>query len=330
MPRKLRLEFAGACYHVINRGNYRRDVFAPKGAAEAFERCLFEACGKFDWRLHAYVVMRNHYHLALETPEPNLSVGMKWLQGTWAARFNRHRGEAGRPFQGRFKALHVEPGHALAQVAHYIHLNPARARVVKAEEIGEFPWTSLRWFGRKGCPEFLVGETILAESGGLADTPAGWRNYRGYLAALADERPRKRDEKFGRLSKGWMVGSVEFKQALRKDLALLGANLDQAELRGTGAVRELREAGWEKKLQAAARALRINLTRLPAKKSAPEKVALAAALKTATAASNGWLADRLAMGQPATVSQYVRRFQLAKRAPEPRFAAALAKIRATD
>ena len=68
MPRKLRLEFPGACYHVINRGNYRADVFAAAKTAEAFEHCLFEACAKYGWRLKAYVVMRNHYHLALETP----------------------------------------------------------------------------------------------------------------------------------------------------------------------------------------------------------------------------------------------------------------------
>jgi REP element-mobilizing transposase RayT len=107
MPRKLRLEFPDACYHVINRGNYRRDLFAGKGSAEAFERTLFEACARFGWRLHAFIIMRNHFHLAVETPEPNLSDGMKWLQGTWAMRFNRFRGEVGRPFQGRYKAIHV-------------------------------------------------------------------------------------------------------------------------------------------------------------------------------------------------------------------------------
>ena len=97
MARKLRLEFPGACYHVINRGNYRRAVFAPKGAAEAFERCLGEAAGKFGWRLHAYVVMRNHFHLAVETPRPNLSLGMKWLQGTW--RFRLAHGDTVAGFQ---------------------------------------------------------------------------------------------------------------------------------------------------------------------------------------------------------------------------------------
>ncbi|MBI4622932.1 MAG: transposase, partial [Verrucomicrobia bacterium] len=75
MARKLRMEFAGACYHVINRGNYRFDLFASSGAARSFQRCLFEACGRFLWRLHAFMIMRNHFHLAVETPEPNLSLG---------------------------------------------------------------------------------------------------------------------------------------------------------------------------------------------------------------------------------------------------------------
>ena len=143
MARKLRLEFAGACYHVINRGNYRRELFGDDGTRDAFQRCLFEACERFEWRLHAFVIMRNHFHLAAQTPEPNLSEGMKWLQGTWAARFNRFRRENGRPFQGRYKALHVEPGHTLAQVAHYIHLNPVRAGIIAADQFEDYRWSSL-------------------------------------------------------------------------------------------------------------------------------------------------------------------------------------------
>ena len=101
MARKVRVEFAGACYHVINRGNYRKDLFAAKGAAESFQKCLLEAARRFDWRIHAFVIMRNHFHLALETPEPNLSAGMRWLQATWAVRFNRFRGETDAAGRGR-------------------------------------------------------------------------------------------------------------------------------------------------------------------------------------------------------------------------------------
>ena len=312
MPRKVRLEFPDACYHVINRGNYRKNLFEAKGAAESFGQCLFEACARFGWRLHAFVIMRNHFHLALETPEPNLSDGMKWLQGTWAMRFNRFRGETGRPFQGRYKALHVEPGHALAQVAHYIHLNPVRARVVSAARVAEFRWSSLWWLARRERPECLEAATVLAESGGLADTAAGWRRYADYLDVLAEEDAKRRDEKFGRLSRGWMVGTAGFKADLKKQLARSAADAERIELLGGGreAHRQLREEAWEERLQSLAKKSRVKLDELPVQKSAPEKVRLAAAMKAATSVSNGWLAERLAMGQPASVSQFVRRFQL--------------------
>jgi putative transposase len=127
MARKLRIQYPGAMYHVINRGNYRRDVFESVGAARAFEAALLEACELFGWLLHAHAVMRNHFHLALETPEPNLVEGMHWLQSSFATRFNRFRGENGHLFQGRYKSLLVEDGAALGRVADYIHLNPVRA-----------------------------------------------------------------------------------------------------------------------------------------------------------------------------------------------------------
>jgi putative transposase len=87
--------------------------------------------------------MNNHFHLALEKPEPNLSVGMKWLQGTWVGRSNRYRGQTGRPFQGRFKSLIIEDGEGLRWVGDYIHLNPARARVGSAGEVGTYRYSSL-------------------------------------------------------------------------------------------------------------------------------------------------------------------------------------------
>jgi putative transposase len=312
MPRKIRIEYAGACYHVINRGNYRRNLFAEEGSAEAFEAVLFEAAARFGWRLHAFVIMRNHFHLALETTEPNLSVGMKWLQGTWAARFNRFHGETGKPFQGRFKALHVEPGHALAQVAHYIHLNPVRARILPAGQLSTFRWSSLHWFPAKNRPAGLEAEAVLGESGGLPDTAAGWRKYVSYLGVLAEEDPRLREAKFGDLTRGWAIGSEAFKTKLAKMLAPDGAETEAFELLdGDAAARdELRSRRWLKLLQQEARRRKIDLTALPASKSAPEKVELAALLKSTTDVSNGWLAEHLSMGQPASVSQFVRRHRM--------------------
>jgi REP element-mobilizing transposase RayT len=312
MARKLRLEYAGACYHVINRGNYRRDLFTGKGAAEAFERCLAESAERFGWRVHAYVVMSNHFHLALETPEPNLSEAMKWLQGTWAARFNRFRGETGRPFQGRYKALHVEPGEALAQVAHYIHLNPVRAGILTAGRLPEYRYSSLPRFLRSDRPAWLVADMVLAESGGLADSPEGWKCYVEYLGFLAEEDAARRNDRFGRLSRGWAIGSAEFKRDLREELAPRAAGRDGFELLGADreAQRQARAAVWEETLSAMAGALGIDLTRLPPKKSAADKVRLAAMMTQVTSVSNSWLAQRLQMGVPGSVTQYVRRLRL--------------------
>jgi len=313
MARLLRLEFPGACYHVINRGNYRKAIFAPNGAAGAFEACLFEACGRFGWRLHAFVIMGNHFHLALETPDPNLSVGMKWLQGTWAARFNRYRGLVGRPFQGRYRAKHVEPGPALAQVCHYIHLNPVGAGLVPAATAADFRGSSLHWYLSGKRPDCLTSDTLLAESGELPDSRAGWRHYLRYLEVLAETDPKERQEKYGSLSRGWCVGSPAFRQELRDDLRRRGADIEQFGLLGADARdwRREREQEWERRLIAGSKALGIDPAALPARKSAPPKVQLAALLKQTTAVSNGWLAARLAMGPPASVSQYVRRFRLA-------------------
>jgi putative transposase len=306
MPRLWRVEFAGACYHVINRGNYRRNLFLGKGAAAAFERTLGEAAQRFGWRVQAYVIMSNHFHLALELTEPNLSVGMKWLQGTWIRRYNGMRRLIGRPFQGRYKALLVEPGEALGRVCHYIHLNPVRARLVKPTEAGRYSWSSLPKFtGQR--PAWLHPETVLAEAGGLADTPKGWIKYLGYLEFLAEDEPTKKSLVAEKLSRGWCVGGPEFKAEMKKEHLVRGAELERFAGLEPAAVQAERAALWEERLQALAKVAKLELTKLPAPKSHRDKVRLAAALKQSTSVPNGWLAQRLGMGQPASVSQFVRR-----------------------
>lgn len=105
MARSLRIEKANGVYHVINRGNYRRDLFINEGAHLSFERCLFEACEKCGWVLEGYCVMTNHFHLVIRTPEGNLVYGMKWLQSTFANRYHKFRKVHGKLFQGRYKSL---------------------------------------------------------------------------------------------------------------------------------------------------------------------------------------------------------------------------------
>lgn len=310
MSRPLRVEFAGACYHVINRGNYRRSLFEGKGAAEAFVRTLGEAAVRYGWRVHAYVVMGNHFHLAVEIAEPNLSEGMKWLQGTWIRRYNSLRRLIGRPFQGRYKALLVEPGHALAQVCHYIHLNPVRAGVVPAAKASAYPHGSLGVFGSKQRPAWLEAATVLAEAGQLPDTARGWKRYAGYLEFLSEDEPSKKALVAAAMSRGWCVGGTEFRQEMRKAAAQRGAELDRYAGLEPDLVHAERREAWEDRLQRLAKAGRIDLTALGPRKSHPDKVLLAATLKRSTSVSNRWLAERLQMGEPASASQFVRRMLL--------------------
>ena len=313
MARPLRVEFAGGCYHVINRGNYRRDLFGQGGGAEAFERTLAEAAERFGWGVHAYVVMRNHFHLAIGLSEPNLSDGMKWLQGTWIRRYNGYRKLVGRPFQGRYKSLVVEPGAHFAQVCHYIHLNPVRARLVKPSEAAAYPWGSLPKFPLlRKRPAWLEPATVLEAAGDLRDTKAGWRRYSLYLEFLATDEQSKRELVFKKMSRGWCLGGKTFKLELKEEALRRGADLDRERFGGLGPTeaRAEREAAWEQRLDGLARAAQIDLGALPERKSAAPKVLLAAAMKQSTSVSNGWLAEHLQMGRPASVSQFVRRLLL--------------------
>ncbi len=306
MARKLRLEFPGACYHVLNRGNYRAQVFATERTRAAFEACLFEACEKSGWLLHAFVVMNNHYHLALETPEGNLVSGMQWLQATFANRFNRLRGERGHLFQGRYKALLVEPGAALGQVCHYLHLNPVRAGLVPVADLPTYRASSYWHLGQKKRPAVLRVETALAEAGELADTPAGRQAYAHFLAWQAAEGPAGRTKAYVSMSRGWALGTKDFKAALVSNHALA----ETSRAWETSGVREMREARWENALAAGLAVLgQTRADAAAARKSAPWKVALAAKLKQTTQANNRWLAENLHMGTPVAVSHHTGRLR---------------------
>lgn len=301
MARKLRLQFEGAIYHVINRGNYRRDVFESAGAAMAFEQCLFEACEQAGWRLFAYAIMRNHFHLAVETPRANLVEGMHWLQSTFATRFNRFRDERGHLFQSRYKAILVEPGPHLARVVNYIHLNPQRAGIVPAELLPQFRWSSYRRFVRGDRPAFLEGARWLRELG-FDDSPAGWKGYGDHLRWLAADTDEQRRQAFETLSKGWAIGDEGWRASLAKDVAprLKPRSLHEPD------TAELRTAHWEAVLdRLLAKTKRTRADLAAGAKREPWKVAIAFKLKRETAAPNGWIARTLAMGTAGSLSVYL-------------------------
>ncbi|MGO8676521.1 MAG: transposase [Limisphaerales bacterium] len=108
MARKLRLQYVGAIYHVMSRGDRAEDILRGDPDREAFLHTLGQACEKTDWQIHAWRLMRNHFHPVVETPKPNLVTGMKWFLGTHNGRFNRRHRLFGHPFSGRYKALYVD------------------------------------------------------------------------------------------------------------------------------------------------------------------------------------------------------------------------------
>ena len=236
---------------MINRGNYRRDLFSERGGAEAFEKALGEAAVQYGWRVHAYVVMGNHFHLALELTEANLSVGMQWLQGTWARRINVHRKLNGRPFQDRFKALVVEPGAPFSGVCDYIHLNPVRAKMVKAARMTEYPWSSLPKWTLKDRPAWLDPRAALGERGGLPDDASGWRKYHAGLLLAAEKLAQTRQPRKGRLSRGWCIGSAEFRAQMKKRMVEKGLSLEMERLTGLeiDEVQKERSEAWEERLR---------------------------------------------------------------------------------
>lgn len=160
MSRPLRLEYPGAWWHVLNRGVDREDIFLNDQDRRRFLHVLAAAIPHFRWRLHAYVLMGNHYHLLVETIEPTLSRGMKKIGGDYATWFNKRHHRVGHLFQSRFKAHLIDSDEYLLTVARYIVLNPVRAHIVS--EALEWPWSSARATG--GCaivPPWLTTDAVL-------------------------------------------------------------------------------------------------------------------------------------------------------------------------
>jgi putative transposase len=160
MARPLRIEFPGALYHVTSRGNARQRVFRDDEDREMFLATLAWVVTRFAWRCHAYCLMNNHVHLLIETPQPNLSRGMRQLNGVYTQRFNRRHRKVGHLFQGRFKAILVEKEGYLLELARYIVLNPVRAKMVKMPE--RYLWSSYRaMVGLAPVPPALAIEWVL-------------------------------------------------------------------------------------------------------------------------------------------------------------------------
>ncbi len=276
------------------------------GEAGAFVTAVEEVAETYGWQIHAYAVMRNHYHIALRTPQPNLTEGMHWLQTTFATRFNRLHGERGHLFQGRYQSLLVEDDAALARLVDYIHLNPVRAKIVELDQIASFRWSSLGRFVRGARFPQMDGSPWL-KTMGLRDDAEGWSAYLERLRQLALD-PEEQDRLgFGAMSRGWAIGTDAWRKAVASDHAHLALNP------GLGATeaRALREAVWTARLEALlADAKQSRETAAREAKSAAWKVSLASRLRKETGASIVWMSQELSMGSPDAVRVYLSKHKV--------------------
>ncbi|WP_269523569.1 transposase [Coraliomargarita parva] len=303
MPRKQRIEYPGAVYHIISRGNYRKELFRSENTGKAFERTIFEATERCGWKLHAYVIMSNHYHLAVETPEPNLVDGMKWLQSTFATRFNRLRKERGHVFQGRYKSILIGEDRSLLGLVDYIHLNPVRAGLCQVQSLKDYTLSSYPKYFKQKPREGLCRTDFL----GILDLPdslSGIRRYATHLELSEAQDPEKKEALTKRYCRGWFIGDKEAKKALAKDL-----NAKHPDVVWEGCeLKELKQAQWGAVLVSELQRLKKGSSDISKDvKGAEWKVQIAKTLRATTTASNPWIAKQLNMGHPSRITNLIRK-----------------------
>lgn len=164
MARPLRLELSGGLYHVTSRGDGREDIYLTDADRQAWLNVMAQVCLRFNWVCHAWCQMSNHYHIVIETPEANLSQGMRQLNGVYTQYFNRTHQRVGHVFQGRYKAIIVERDSYLLELARYVVLNPLRANMV--ERLEQWPWSSYAAScGQVATPVWLQVDWVLGQFG---------------------------------------------------------------------------------------------------------------------------------------------------------------------
>jgi putative transposase len=294
MARKLRVEYPGAIYHVMNRGDRREAIFRDDADRKLFLETLAQACQKTGWQVHAYCLMNNHFHLVIETPKANLVAGMKWLSGTYTGRFNRRHKLFGHLFSGRYKSLIVDGSGTgyLKTVCDYVHLNPARAKLLKQEQkLAAYRWSSYLAYLKppRQRPEWLRTNRVLGEHGIPRDSTAGRKEF-GRRMEL--RRWEGDPEQWKAVQRGWCLGDKTFKQELLGQMKALMREHNYGEERAATEKEQaeaivaqgMKRLGWKE------------ADLVTARKGHPAKVKLARQLRQETTVTIKWIAARLQMG----------------------------------
>jgi len=216
MGRAWRIQYEGGLYHVLSRGNERRDIFHDDRDRLTFLDVIAGMADQYHVDVFAYTLMTNHYHILLRTNGANLSKSMQWLALTYTRRFNNRHGRSGHLFQGRFKSIIVENDAYLMRLSCYIHRNPLRAGIVA--RLVDYPWSSYKAYAYGGKdPEWLVTKPILDQF----EANDKHRAYREKVQNYADEEKKLWED----FRHGIMIGTTKFVESIR--LKYLPENVDK-------------------------------------------------------------------------------------------------------
>lgn len=299
MPRRLRIQYEGAIYHVMARGNGRQDIVRDDDDRRRLRDDLARAVARCSWRVYAFVLMSNHLHLVLKTPEPNLARGMQGFLSSYANAWGRRHRFCGHVFQGRYRTELVGDATYLWTVTRYVHLNPVRARLV--EHPAAWPWSSYPGYAHRGRRlGWVAHDELLASWGGEfgGSDPAG--AYRRYVTAGLSAPP---PSPWSEAHHGWALGGPEFLARLRQ----LVHDAPPGEPRRES--REVRGLDLRRVCEVVCRGSQVEMSELGRRGSRREaRAALAYLARRQTAVTNAELAGILGVSRPDSVPNLTRRF----------------------
>ncbi len=206
MGRAWRIEYEGAYYHLMSRGNDGKEIYLDDDDRRLFLETLSEMSERFEVDIFAYVLMSNHYHLLVQTRRANLKKAMHWLGTTYTRRFNNRHGKSGHLFQGRYKSILVQDDAYIMQLSFYIHRNPLRAGIVG--RLSDYTWSSYHVYAYdKKKPDWLLTDLILSYFKG----PDPHKLYRNKVQRYAGEEKRLMED----LHHGLLFGTQDFTDDIR-------------------------------------------------------------------------------------------------------------------
>jgi putative transposase len=315
------VEFAGAFYHVLARGDRQEAIVRDDADRVTFLRTLATASERSGFRIHAFVLMRNHYHLLLETSQANLSLGMGWLQNAFTRRINTRHELWGHLFGGRYKSILVEPGNCFWALLDYIHLNPVRAGIVAEKDgLESYVWSSLphyleparkrpSWvettmgFEVSGCPDTVSGRREFLR---LLEQRVDWRNPRLAGTTFPEDDGKPHLALYSSLRRGWFFGSENFREKLLKMLSQRPTRIEKANGYHGAQLNDYGEKQARALIRAALEHFGTNLAAFrETRKGDWRKGLLAALIQKETTMKLDWITEQLNMGTRAGVCRLV-------------------------